>query len=144
MDVIEMTLMTKRPCNVFQIPPITSSSGHKAEDWRGKQMWTGFCRVMMEGADKCKIQFVNEDNTLFAQTQFAQENYEQYVQRCIDSSRFFAILLINEQSGQRANIGVQYPERNDSFDFIGSLDTYRKHYRVEKGLDKPQSSNKPA
>ena len=68
MDVIEMTLMNKRACNVFQIPPITSSSGHKAEDWRGKQMWTGFCRVLMEGADKCKIQFVNEDNTLFAQS----------------------------------------------------------------------------
>ena len=99
MDVIEMTLMTKRPCNVFQIPPIASSSGHKAEDWRGKQMWTGFCRVMMEGDDKCKIQFINEDNTLFAQSQFTQENYEQFVQRCIDSSRFFAILLINEKSG---------------------------------------------
>jgi len=33
MDVIEMTLMNKRPCNVFQIPPVSSSSGHKAEDW---------------------------------------------------------------------------------------------------------------
>lgn len=35
-DVIEMTLMTKRPVNVFQIPPIASAQGHKAEDWRGK------------------------------------------------------------------------------------------------------------
>ena len=99
-------------------------------------MWTGFSRVMMEGADKCKIQFVNEDNSLFAQTQFQQENYDQFVQRCVDSSRFFAILLINEQTGQKANIGVQFPERNDSFDFIGALDNYVKHYRIEKGLDK--------
>jgi hypothetical protein len=38
-DVIEMTLMTRRPVNMFQIPPIASSKGHKAEDWRGKQIW---------------------------------------------------------------------------------------------------------
>jgi hypothetical protein len=55
MDVIEMTLMNKRPCNVFQIPPVASSSGHRAEDWRGKQMWTGFVRILMAGDDLCKI-----------------------------------------------------------------------------------------
>jgi hypothetical protein len=35
-DAIEITLMNKRPVNLFQIPPIASASGHKAEDWRGK------------------------------------------------------------------------------------------------------------
>lgn len=65
-DVIEITLMTKRTVNVFQIPPITTSKGHSAEDWRGKQIWTGLCRVMMENNNKCKIQLVNEDNTIFA------------------------------------------------------------------------------
>ena len=34
--VIDMTLMNKRSVNVFQIPPISSSAGHRAEDWRGK------------------------------------------------------------------------------------------------------------
>ena len=54
-DSIEITLMSKKTVNVFQIPPIASSKGHKAEDWRGKQMWTGYCRVMMENNKKCKI-----------------------------------------------------------------------------------------
>ncbi len=58
-EKIDMTLMIKRAVNVFQIPPITSSAGHRAEDWRGKQMWTGFCRVLMEDSKKCKIQFIN-------------------------------------------------------------------------------------
>jgi hypothetical protein len=31
---------------------------------------------------------------------------------------------------------VQFPERNDSFDFIGGLDQFVKHYRIERGLDK--------
>lgn len=52
---VMLTLMNKRPTNAFQIPPITSAQGHVAEDWRGKQMWTGFCRVMMEGSTKCYI-----------------------------------------------------------------------------------------
>ena len=29
----------------------------------------------------------------------AADDYEKFVQRCVDSSRFFAILLINEQTG---------------------------------------------
>ena len=67
-NVVEMTLMNKRLVNVFQIPPIASATGHKAEDWRGKQIWTGLCRIMMEsGTNRCKIQLVNEaDGSLFA------------------------------------------------------------------------------
>ena len=87
--------MNKRACNVFQVPPITSAAGHKAEDWRGKQMWTGFCKVMMKGAETCKILLVNEDNSVFAESAFKNENWEQYIQRCVDSSRFFAVLLVN-------------------------------------------------
>jgi len=35
-EKIEHQLMSRRPVNVFQIPPIASSHGHRAEDWRGK------------------------------------------------------------------------------------------------------------
>ena len=135
-EEIEMTLMSKRPCNVFQIPPISSAAGHRAEDWRGKQMWRGFCKITMVDASRCKIIFVNEDGTSFAQSSFSSDNYDATVQRCVDSSRFFAVLLVNEQTGQKANIGVQFPERNDSFDFVGGLDQFVKHYRIERGLEK--------
>jgi hypothetical protein len=39
-------------------------------------------------------------------------------------------------SGQRAVIGIIFPERNDSFDFIQGLDEFKRAFRVEKGLDK--------
>ncbi len=35
----EITLMPKVAVNLFQIPPVASSKGHCAEDWRGKQFW---------------------------------------------------------------------------------------------------------
>ena len=96
-------------------------------------MWTGYTRVLMEGSEKCKIQLVNEDGSLFAQTTIKDDNWEAFVQRTIDSSRFFALLLVNEQTGQRANIGLQFPERNDSFDFTGALEQFKKYFRQDKG-----------
>jgi hypothetical protein len=99
-------------------------------------MWRGLCKITMVGATTCKITFVNEDGANFAQSTFSSDSYDHVVQRCVDSSRFFAVLLVNEQTGQKANIGVQFPERNDSFDFIGGLDQFIKHYRIEKGLEK--------
>ena len=82
------------------------------------------------------VQLVNNDGSLFAESTFETSDYERFVQRCVDSSRFFALLLVNEQTGQKANIGIQFPERNDSFDFVGALDQYSKYYRLEKGIDK--------
>ena len=62
-------------------------------------MWTGFCKVASDDSKKCNIMLINEDNSPFAISSFACEDYSPYVQRCIDSSRFFAILLINEKTG---------------------------------------------
>ena len=88
----------------------------------------------MEGSEKCKIQLINADNTTFAESIITTDNYEPYVQPCIDSSRFFAILLVNPQTGQKANVGIQFPERNDSFDFKGALEKFKTYYRTDKGI----------
>ena len=63
---IEVCLMNKRRVNVFQIPPAASAKGHCTEDWRGKQMWTGYCQIMHEAKSCCRVQLVNEDDSLFA------------------------------------------------------------------------------
>ena len=44
-------------------------------------------------------------------------------------------MLVSDQ-GQKALVGIMFPDRNDSFDFIQALDNFKKAYRVEKGLDK--------
>ena len=73
---------------------------------------------------------------MFVESVFQDEDYTKFVQRCVDSSRFFAVLLVNEKTGQRANIGIQFPERNDSFDFIGALDNYVKYLKIDLGTSK--------
>ena len=55
------------------------------------------------------------------------------MQRCFDSSRFFALVMQND-NGQKAMIGIGFPERNDSFDFIAGLDDFKKQLRIVKGV----------
>ena len=87
---------------------------------------------------------VNEDDTLFAQSTITDgSTYDTHITRAYDSSRAFALVLVSGE-GQRAVVGVMFPDRNDSFDFIQGLDNFKKAYRVEKGLDsnfqKPDSN----
>jgi len=42
-------------------------------------------------------------------------------------------MLVND-NGQKALVGVGFPERNDSFDFIAALDDYKKQSRLAKGI----------
>ena len=37
-------------------------------------------------------------------------------------------------------VGIGFPERNDSFDFIAALDDFKKQMRITKGMDKPSNS----
>lgn len=87
----------------------------------------------MENSNICKVQLINEDDSLFAQSVITVEDYDPFVQRCFDSSRFFALMLVND-NGQKALVGVGFPERNDSFDFIAALDDYKKQSRLAKGI----------
>lgn len=66
----------------------------------------------------CKIMLVNDDESLFAQSTITDgSTYDTHVTRAYDSSRAFALVLVSD-SGQKANVGIMFPERNDSFDFI--------------------------
>ena len=50
--------------------------------------------------------------------------------------------MLVSDSGQKATVGVMFPERNDSFDFIQGLDNFKKAYAAEKGLDKKTTGSR--
>ena len=131
------TLLTARECNAFQIPPPATARGHKAEDWRGKQIWKGFVTVISKikgSKSKWIIQMVNDDKSIFAECRI-DDSYDKKIDRCYDSTRFFAILIENDK-GQKANIGIGFVDRNDAFDFISCLDDYTRQINREKGIEK--------
>ena len=78
-----ITLLTARGCNAFQIPPAVNARGHKAEDWRGKQIWKGMVSVVNKTLDeksRCVIQLINDDKTVFAECQIG-DSYDKKVDR---------------------------------------------------------------
>ena len=55
---------------------------------------------------------------MFAQSKITDgSTYDTHITRAYDSSRAFALVLVSDE-GQRATVGLMFPERNDSFDFI--------------------------
>lgn len=49
-EEIEYTLLNKREVLVYQVPPASSSSGHKADDWK-QCIWRGRCQVAGKGKE---------------------------------------------------------------------------------------------
>ena len=45
-------------------------------------------------------------------------------------------MLIENDKGQKANIGLGFTDRNDAFDFISSLDDYVRQLNRSKGVEK--------
>jgi len=43
-------------------------------------------------------------------------------------------LVLQSDNGQKAMIGIGFPERNDSFDFIAGLEDFKKQLRIAKGV----------
>jgi hypothetical protein len=35
-------------------------------------------------------------------------------------------------------VGIGFPERNDSFDFVAALEEFKRQLKMEKGIDQPK------
>eukprot|EP00438_Fugacium_kawagutii_P034949 Skav211769 [mRNA] locus=scaffold674:524049:557446:+ [translate_table: standard] len=76
-DDLEYTLLNKREVLVYQIPPASSSTGHKADDWKIAGKGKDLSIKLLEGGS----------GNLFAQCAIPGGDYASYVERVIDSSR---------------------------------------------------------
>ncbi|KAK4046009.1 hypothetical protein OIV83_006444 [Microbotryomycetes sp. JL201] len=151
----ETVLFVARECYVYRIPPRTSSEGYRAANWgdMGQPLWKGRIRVVEQGADvpsKCFIR-LEDSNTgkcrpsdhidecqpmtsallageLFALTPYQPSKANSYggVEPVLDSSRYFVLTVVDQSSGQRAYLGMGFPERTESFDFNVALQDWSK------------------
>ena len=78
---------------------------------------------MAIGDDKCSIQLINDDRSIFAESKI-KGDYERQLQRCYDSTRFFALQVENEK-GQKAMLGMGFTDRNDAFDLVSTLSDFQ-------------------
>jgi len=130
-DSAEFTLFNKRQSKAYQIVPAVSAAGHNAQEWK-ESIWIGRCRVVGKGTTlSIRLQDASTDD-LFAECSIPNGDHEKYVERCVDSSRYFVLKITN--GPQHAFIGFGFSDRNDAFDFVAALDDFRKRY-IEPGTD---------
>lgn len=90
-------------------------------------MWKGRLRVMEIGTDlptRCLINLEDRDSgELFAQAPYqpTKPNPNGGCEAVLDSSRYFVLTVVDQHSGQKAYIGMGFPERTESFDFNVAL-----------------------
>mmetsp|Transcript_21551 Transcript_21551/g.50219 ORF Transcript_21551/g.50219 Transcript_21551/m.50219 type:complete len:343 (+) Transcript_21551:75-1103(+) len=121
-EELEYTLLNKREVLVYQIPPASSSAGHKADDWK-KCIWRGRCRIAGKGQDVMIKMIDASSGQLFAQCSIPNGEHEKYVERVTDSSRYFVLKITNGQ--RHAFIGLGFEDRNDAFDFNCTLRDFK-------------------
>lgn len=135
-DELEYTLLNKRDVMVYQIPPASSSSGHKADDWK-KCIWRGRCRIAGKGQDLAIKMLDPSSGELFAQCVIPKGEHEKYVERVIDSSRYFVLKITNGE--RHAFIGLGFEDRNDAFDFNVTLSDFKSTW-----VDRDKEVEEPA
>ncbi|GAA5894773.1 adaptin-ear-binding coat-associated family protein [Sporobolomyces salmoneus] len=137
-DQLESLLFVAREVYVYQIPPRQSNAGYRAADWQQEPMWKGRLRVMEIGSDaptKCLINLEDKDSgELFAQSPYqpTKQNPHGGCEAVLDSSRYFVLTVVDQQSGQKAYIGMGFPERTESFDFNVALQDWSKRQSPPK------------
>ena len=131
LDDHEVTLWTCKEMYVYQIPPLKSESGHRANDWNvDKWLWSGRLRVVSCGA---LLKVILEDATsgeLFA-TCPCKDPHSKAVDPVVDSSRYF-VLRIESGDGKHAFIGMGFRDRNESYDFNATLQDHWRSVEREK------------
>ena len=126
MAISFVTLFPSSALSLFSLNPLNplppSSSCNSEEP-----MWKGRLRVMEYGSEpptRCLINLEDKDSgELFAQCPYqpTKQNSHGGCEAVLDSSRYFVLTVVDQQSGQKAYVGMGFPERTESFDFNVAL-----------------------
>jgi len=146
MDV-EQTLCIIPECSVWLATARSSAQGHKAKDWQVESkppIWEGRIRVVAKG-EVCRI-ILEDKNTgkIFATCVATDEKGIDNVEPVLDSSRYYAMRIQDEESGRTANIGVGFSDRSFSFDFKAALQDHKRIVKQERELRENPPAALPA
>merc|ERR1740138_1220088 len=80
---------------------------------------------------------------LFAQCMIPNGDHTSYVERVVDSSRYFVLKITN--GARHAFIGLGFEDRNDAFDFNCTLSDFKSTFiDREKEAEQPPNLETPS
>merc|ERR1712137_1503138 len=89
----DLSLFQRDRACLFKIPPLSVAKGHYLDQWK-EMVWEGIVRVV-DNNDRLRIDFLFKDSKkIYAQSPIPS-NHQEAIQRCVDSSRGFAVRLQN-------------------------------------------------
>lgn len=125
---IEQTECSIPKVYVFNVPPRSSSTGHRAADWPKESLWSGRLRLVSAG-DKCSILLEHTDKDgLFAR---CPVDSKATVEQVTDSSRYF-VIKVSDGKGHSAYLGVAFEKREEAFEFKVALQTAQNRSTADK------------
>lgn len=140
-DDIQRVLFVAPKVHVYAVPPLSSTQGYKASQWNVDNerscIFTARIRIVEtatrredDGEDESVRTDVRLEDPKTGDL-FANCPYEGAfcVEQVVDSSRFFAIRVVD--GPRKAILGIGFEDRSDAFDFGVSLQEVRKHNKLD-------------
>ncbi|XP_017490258.1 PREDICTED: NECAP-like protein CG9132 [Rhagoletis zephyria] len=130
-DDYERVLLVKPEVQVYRIPPRTTNRAYRASDWSlDAPDWACRLRLIAKGSE-CFIKLDEKSTGQF----FGQCPIDKYpgtaIESVSDSSRYFVLKLVNEQTKRTAFVGIGFVDRSDSFDLNVALQDHFKILQME-------------
>ncbi|XP_046917438.2 uncharacterized protein LOC124497803 [Dermatophagoides farinae] len=138
MDDYERVLLVKPDVHVYKIPPRVSNRAYRASDWNlDSPDWNCRLRLIAKG-DDCFIKLDEKSTGQF----FGKCPVDKYpgmaIESVSDSSRYFVLRLVNEQTNRTAFVGIGFIDRSDSFDLNVALQDHFKIVHLEHKNDEKE------
>ena len=135
-EEIEYTILNKKECFAYNVPPATSATGYKASEW-SNCIWKGRLQVCAKG-DILIIKLMDSNSgAIFAACPIAPNiPIDKVVERTVDSSRYF-VLTLSDKSGRKAHLGMGFDDRNDAFDFNATIQDFKRQKETPQEVIKP-------
>jgi len=140
---VKDALLAKEEVLVYQIPAVSSASGHKSADWE-KLIWKGPCKIINKEEDLAIRMLDSKTGQLFAECVIPRDEYDKYVEPVVDSNKCFVLKIRNGQ--RHAVIGLGFDAPEDAANFKQVLDEFRCTSLDEraKTTRSSQSDSQPA
>lgn len=139
-DVIEQTLFVAREVDLYRIPPRTGR-GHLSGEWRrDDKIATQRCRVMAVGS-RLEVRLDDPNSgEIFGVCPITCGQRDASVEGAVDSSRNFALRLVDPATSRHAFIGMSFAERATAFDFNVSISEFERKQQRKVELEKSNAS----